>query len=419
VYGCHAPLAYLFVGLRVNFFGPEQIVVESSDQTSFESDPTPDSFLSRRRKAARAAAAERNRSRLERDIARGYSINVKQVVLAFAVEFVIIGLILTSQFVYASQLPNVTRFLVVQTLLFPIALAMVELARVPLAIAVRIQKSWNIQFAALLGVACAVVVTSASLYQIGNFTFNPRLEAVHEKREQLDSLQGHKTEFLAQKKDAQDKVEQRAKEFNVLSDRYKSLVSQLNAQQNLSCSTISTPDANGAPGPTKQVCKENPGLKPLRTEIDATKAKLTDSETLNKQAQVDLEKFNPRSIDEEVNKADKEYRDAIFQSPLHSYTAMLFNKDPKDVSEGEVKTLEWYLILIPSIAAALSSTLIAMTAVHRLRPPKPQTPTAISDDAVTYLFGPLVEAIKKEASDAVERAAVARETNQKSSEKTA
>jgi hypothetical protein len=30
-------------------------------------------------------------SRLERDIARGYSINVKQVVLAFAVEFWMLG----------------------------------------------------------------------------------------------------------------------------------------------------------------------------------------------------------------------------------------------------------------------------------------------------------------------------------------
>jgi hypothetical protein len=34
---------------------------------------------------------------LERDTERGYSINVKQVVLAFAVEFVIIALILANQ----------------------------------------------------------------------------------------------------------------------------------------------------------------------------------------------------------------------------------------------------------------------------------------------------------------------------------
>ena len=74
-----------------------------------------------------------------------------------------------------------------------------------------------------------------------------------------------------------------------------------------------------------------------------------------------------------------------------------------------MKTLEWYLILIPSIAAALSSTLIAMTAVHRVRRPKSQmAPTVIPDDAANFLFGPLIAAIKGEAADAVETAVKSR-----------
>jgi hypothetical protein len=294
--------------------------------------------------------------------------------------------------------------LIAQTLLFPIALSMVELARVPLAIAVRIQKSWNIQLAALFGVACAVVVTSASLYQIGNFTFNPRLETVHAQRERLESIRERKEALAAQIKGAQNQVEQRATEFGILSDRYKSLTSQLTAQPNLICNTVSKQVPEGAPPETKQTCRENPALKPLRLEIEGTKAKLNESEGLLKQAQNELTKFDSHTLDDELNKAEKEYRDAIFQSPLHSYTAMLFNKDPNDVSEGEVKTLEWYLILIPSIAAALSSTLIAMTAVHRVRPPKSQTVTAIPDEAVAFLFGPLMAAIEKKADDAVAQA---------------
>jgi hypothetical protein len=157
--------------------------------------------------------------RVERDRARGYSINVKQVLLAFAVEFVIIGLILTGQFIFAAQLPNVSQFVVVQTLLFPIALAMVELARVPLAIAVRTQRSWNIQLAALVGVLCAVVVTSASLYQIGNLTFNPRLEAVYLKRNQLDSAQEKKAALLAQKRTAEGILDQKLNELSTSSER--------------------------------------------------------------------------------------------------------------------------------------------------------------------------------------------------------
>src|SRR4030081_1803683 len=94
--------------------------------------------------------------RMERDRERGYSINVKQIVLAFAVEFVIIGLILTNNFVTVAQLPDATNLKTVQFLLFPIAMAMVELARVPLAVAVRTQNSWNIKFVAVIGVFCAV-----------------------------------------------------------------------------------------------------------------------------------------------------------------------------------------------------------------------------------------------------------------------
>jgi hypothetical protein len=42
---------------------------------------------------SRASRDEARKWRLERDTERGYSINIKQVVLAFGVEFVIIGLI--------------------------------------------------------------------------------------------------------------------------------------------------------------------------------------------------------------------------------------------------------------------------------------------------------------------------------------
>jgi hypothetical protein len=122
---------------------------------------------------------------LERDRERGYSINVKQIVLAFAVEFVIIGLIPTNNFLAVAELPDATSMKTIHALLFPIAMAMVELARVPLAVAVRTQSAWNIKLAALIGVFCAVAVTSTSLIQIGNSTFNPRLEDTHNKNSNI------------------------------------------------------------------------------------------------------------------------------------------------------------------------------------------------------------------------------------------
>jgi hypothetical protein len=95
------------------------------------------------------------------------------------------------------------------------------------------------------------------------------------------------------------------------------------------------------------------------------------------------------------------YREAINRSQLHSYAAMLFGKDSNKLTDGEVKTLERYLIWIPAIAAALSSTLIAMTAVRRIRPPKLQPTAVIPDDAAGFLFNPLLTGIEKAAAEAV------------------
>jgi hypothetical protein len=88
----------------------------------------------------------------------------------------------------------------------------------------------------------------------------------------------------------------------------------------------------------------------------------------------------------------------VNKSQLHSYTSMITGKAVAEVSEAEVKNLEKYLIIIPSIAAAFASTLIAITAVRRI---KPSEPPAIPDEAAAYLFGPLLAAIKQEAKETV------------------
>ena len=349
-----------------------------------------------------ASSSQRVKARVERHIARGYSINIKQVVLAFVVEFVIIGLILVSQFVYAAEIPNASKYKIVAALLFPIALAMVELARVPLALAVRTQDRWYIKLVALVGVMSAVVVTSVSLSNIGHLTFNPRLEDAHEKQSRLRERQDEKTTLVSQIEAAQDVLNQKIKDRDTFYERYKSLTLQLNAQPGQNCYANRTNNLDGSSS-TRQACRTNPALKPLQDEIAATKVKINEAEVGVKQAQeqVDRTRVGLPPLDELISKAETEYREGIYQSQLHAYTAMFFRKDPREVSDGEVKTLQWYLIVIPSIAAALSSTLIAMTAVRRFKKPAPQTIATLPDEAVAYLFGPLVDAIKAQAKDAV------------------
>jgi hypothetical protein len=339
--------------------------------------------------------SKQNLSRMERDLARGYSINVKQVILAFVIEFLIIGLILASQYLIAAeQGPRV-----LEALLFPIALAMVELARVPLAIAVRTQESWNIKLAAALGVVSAIVVTSFSLSTIAYRTFDPRLTQANDTHNDFLKLAGGRHSLTIQLDASQSALEQKTKDRDAISTHISTLTSQLTAQQSQTCTTVSTPNPNPQGPPlTTQSCRTNPVLKPLQTEIAAEKTKLKEAEAALTQAQhqVDVARNDLRDFDDRLGKAESSYRETVNHSQLHSYTAMLFRKDPRDVSDAEVKTLEWYLIVVPSIAAAFASTLIAITAVRRIRP-EPTTVAEIPDDAMTYLFGPLLAAIKAEA----------------------
>jgi hypothetical protein len=285
-------------------------------------------------KYIRRASSNRTIARRERDNERGYSINVKQVVLAFAVEFVIIGLILTSQYFYATNFANTSQSKTILAFLFPVALAVVELARVPLALAVRTQNKWYMQLTALFGVLCAVVVTSASLYQIGHYTFNPRLENVHIARGALEKAQQERGEYSAQKAAAQQFVQQKIDEWNALSGTLKALTAKYPTSalsQNCTTTETQSQDASETNSPKttkKTTCTPDPAFKAYQKEVADIKAKLNEIQTAGQQALADVEKYDLRPYEENVRKAETEYRETIYQSQLHSYTGMLFGKEP-------------------------------------------------------------------------------------------
>ena len=348
-------------------------------------------------RAQQSAAA-----RLERDLARGYSINVKQVLLAFAVEFVIIGLILANQSAIAAELPNSNWLSIIKGTSLPLALAMAELARVPLAIAVRTQPSWNIKIVAVAGVIAAVVVTSVNLSLIGWNTYDPRLEEVNQKHVELLKLQDQKTILSNQVIEATNAMQQKGTDRESAFEKQSRLQLTLNAKQNVIGGQVTTTNLDGTRN-IKAVFRENPALPQLKKELAELKLQVEAAEGALKHAETQRATYNANAhqLDEKINMAETQYREAINHSQLHSYASMLFGKDPSMLSDGEIKTLERYLIWVPAIAAALSSTLIAMTAVRRRRLPKPQRAAIIPDDAAKYLFGPIVTAIRQAADDAV------------------
>jgi len=353
------------------------------------------------------------RSRLERDIARGYSINVKQVVLAFAVEFWIIGLIILGTYllIAESDPDHVSREAIFGALLLPAALAMVELARVPLAIAVRTQDAWQIKLVAAVGVLAAITVTSFSLSQLAWKTFDIRIAEATRAGGRLNEAMATSEISQHNRAQLQHDIDQKIQARNKVTERLAGLEIQLtkvSSSTGQSCKPVIGQDGKpvvGTDGKPLQSCTpiatvNQSQLNTLKAQIAGDKKELELAAAALKEAEDDMRRADPRPIEEEVRKAQAEYRAAVTKSQLHSYTAMITGKAVADVTEAEVKTLEKYLILIPCVAAAFASTLIAITAVRRIRP-KPDGDVTIPDEAAAYLFGPLFEAIKTEVRVAV------------------
>jgi hypothetical protein len=355
----------------------------------------------------------RKLSRLERDRERGYSVNVKQVVLAFCVEFWIIGLIVVGTYLLISQSGErgqVSSQDIFSALLLPAALAMVELARVPLAIAVRTQSSFHVKFFAALGVLAAITVTSFSLTQIAWQTFDIRTAEVTKAHDKLAAVQTKKSDIQHKSSQYQDALTLKVQERSAVNDRLSGLQQQLTKISSAvgnACSPVIGQDGKpiiGEDGKPLSKCTptatiNQTQLNVLKGQIAGTQKELDSAQAAVKQAEEELRRLDPRQIDAELAAADAEYRAAVSRSQLHSYAAMLTGKAITDVSEGDVKSLEKYLIIIPCIAAAFASTLLAVTAVRRIKP-KASVAT-IPDEAAAYLFGPLVAAIRQEARDAV------------------
>jgi hypothetical protein len=390
----------------VNFSRTERAQLSKLEKVLRDDDRQhPERAENRDKKSIGQFIAERQRLRREREIERGYRINIKQVVLAFAVEFFIIGLILVGQYFIAEQ---AVRERVVAILLFPIGLAVVELARVPLALAVRTQESWSVKLFAALGVIAAVTVTSFSLSTIAYQTFDPRLIEANEKSNALQNLKSERDIAQNEISLADREVDTRRKERDDANIPIKSLqdqISKIVAVPGQNCKTITNPDNT-----TSKTCisqdlnAAQSKMKTLQAELKNAQNDRDSKDALLKTAETKRAKYDLRSTDEKIAKAESDYRIAVTRSQLHSYTSFIVRKPPTEVTDAEVKGLEFYLIFIPSIAAALASTLLAITAVHRIKLPKVEPPATMPDEALTFLLGPIVQTLKQEVKNTVAEA---------------
>jgi hypothetical protein len=347
----------------------------------------------------------RKKSRYEREEQRGYRLSYKQITLAFCIEIIIVVASLIGAWFFATKYATNGSADFYMMLLAPIGYAMVELSRVPLAIAARTQTSRTMKIVAIIAVFCAAGVTIKSMSQLGELMFRPRLAAVSDakrhfveaknERAALDKKISEADAFVEQKKVELANEERRLLEVSTV------LGKQPGGGQN--CGQVSGV-SNGQFFRDRK-CKTNPAAAGLKIQLAAAQRDRGATSRSYDEANAARATFDRTATDKKAIDAETSYREAVFNSQLHSFTAMVFGKEPSDVTDGEIAQFLRIFVFVPAIFVSLAATLLAMTAVHRLPPKREEKPVMVADEAGAYLLGPLAEAMVKEAREAVERVA--------------
>lgn len=341
-------------------------------------------------------------AREERVQERGYRFDYKRVFMAYMIEIVVIVASLFGAWYFAHKYSHDDATFWVM-LLAPVGYAVIEFCRVPLAISVRTQRNWGVKIAALLGVVLAAGVTAKSMSQLGYLMFQPRLERVTETKRNYDFLANDRDNFYLKRKSAEAVVEQRKAELDDAGDRAQEATKGLiDRPKPAPCIQTTYVDRrtgktmHGARCPTETVA---PMINERAVQAEADRK---EAAAKYEEAQKELVGLDPKAFEDKVTAAQAAKKQAIFDSQLHTFTAMVYGIDPDQVTEGE---LHWFLrlfVFVPAICVSFASTLLAFTAVEKLRKNKQ---ALFAEDAGAYLVGPLAQAAVMEANRTVERTA--------------
>jgi hypothetical protein len=315
------------------------------------------------------------RIRQERDIARGYSINMKYLTIAFISEGLVIILSLIGAVLFAIQYGHNDWILMGFMFLAPIGYAVVELTRVPLAILVRTQPNYFLKLLFFIGILCASAVTTKSLSQMGEMMFRPRMMEVNNARHNYHEAMGKRDAFqgeYAARKSVLDEANKSLTSANEASAAQVEALKETGKPQ-MCPTTFTYRDRNGRTqrGTRNAPCPESAASKAIRGTMTDQQGTVTAARQKVDEASKALTALGTaEQVEANVVATKKVYGDAIAHSQLHAFTGMFFAKDPADVTEGELSNFLRLFVFIPAICASLASTLLAMGSVTRIKPKK-------------------------------------------------
>ncbi len=340
---------------------------------------------------------------------QGYRIDYKYLGMAYGIEAAVVATSLLSAWFFAKIYGHNDFDTMAMMMLAPIAYAGIEIARVPLALALRTQPNffWKLVFAIM--VLCAVAVSVKSLSQLGEVMFRPRLIDVTRATAALKDAQSAQAAFAGKVHDADAVVSQRTAELSDAETRLKAVNSELGALPADKCARVWHSNSLGRRY-SSQECHTDGRQKVMSTNLaDAEKTRTDASDKLDA-ARMVRDALDATAVAKRVAEMELARRDAVLNSQLHSFTGMFFGKDPTEVTEGELHSFLRFFVFFPAIFASLAATALALASVTPLR----EAPEAIEVDEqalVDQLLYPLTRSLdehaEKAANVAVARAFVA------------
>jgi hypothetical protein len=195
-----------------------------------------------------------------RDEARGYRVHGGRLVLAYAIELIVISASLVGAWLFARHAARGDTDIMIMMMLAPVGYAVLELSRVPLAYSIRTQTSALTRFLAVVGVVCAAGVTIKSMSQLGELMFRPRLTEVAQARQALKQAEGTRDEIATRIAAADRDVAASEGALRTATENLSQAMRENASLPPTRCVAVQRRDANGRLV-TRQQCTTDPRVK--------------------------------------------------------------------------------------------------------------------------------------------------------------
>jgi hypothetical protein len=321
----------------------------------------------------------------------------KRIVSAYVIEVVIVCASIWGQWLFARTYGHGNSDLMQQMLLAQIAYAVFEISRVPLAISFRTHASRLVRALAITGVILASFVTVKSMSQLGQIMFQPRLYDVVHSKEDLDRITAARALTVQKIADADAVVSNRRDELKQAQLSVDADVAELAKLPKSQCGQISGTDKNGN-AYQGHVCKDDPRVASLTEHLKAGRAERDAAQTRLEQAVAGRKQLDRTADDTAVATAQKDYREALLNSQLHSFAGMVFGIGPTEVTDAQINMFLRIFVFVPAICIAFASSLLAITAVRRVEPEL----IPFHPEGTEYLLNPLYRNVLNDALASVE-----------------